>query len=244
MKKNILISLAITLSSLALSASTNISSTQLSEIKENYSKLLKSPGLTIKKGVDYGKFKQIEISAKTKRGTQTFNAFVVKGADNVLFFGKAYNKNGTAYELPVNEKLIKSGVAFTMGSGSENIYIVSDPECPWCQKLETEMSDSARKKYTINMIPMPLAMHKNSRAIMYWVLSGKTNIEKSDRLHNYMTKKDRESWKSFKPSHEEKEKFDKILDLSQTAANELGVRGTPSIYNSEMKKLSFKALVK
>ena len=222
----------------------DMSKDELVKVKNEYSKLLGSPVLTLNKGIDHGKFKQIEVEAKGRRGSQKFNVFVVNGVEGVAFFGKAFTKDGKPFDFPKDSSLIKNGVAFIMGNGTEDIYLVSDPECPWCQKLEKEISSEARAKYKIHMIPMPLAMHPNSKSVLYWVMSAKTDKEKSERLHNYMTGKDKTSWKSFKPTDKQKTEIDKTLASSLKAAEELEARGTPSIYNKDFGKMSFKDLTK
>ena len=222
----------------------DMSKDELVKVKTEYSKLLGSPVLTLNKGIDHGEFKQIEVEARGKRGSQKFNVFVVNGVKGVAFFGKAFTKDGKPFDFPKDSSLIKNGIAFTMGSGKENIYLVTDPECPWCQKLEKEISSKAKSKYTINVIPMPLAMHPNSKNVLYWVMSAKTDKDKGERLHNYMTGKDKNSWKSFKPTDKEKSNIDKTLNSSLKAAEELEARGTPSIYNKDFGKMSFKELTK
>lgn len=224
-------------------ASGELSKKELSTIKSDFKKLLGNPNLIMKKGIDRGSFKQIEIEARSQRGAQKFNVFLVDGVDNVLFFGKAYDKEGKSFEMPKNFDIVKAGVALTIGNGAENIYIVTDPDCPWCQKLEKEISDESRKRYTINIIPMPLPMHHNAKNVLYWVLSAKDNKEMGERLHAHMVGNSTE-WKNYSPSVEDKARFDKILAASLKAANELGATGTPAIYDENLDKMSFQNLVK
>jgi len=38
--------------------------------------------------------------------------------------------------FPKNAEIIKKGVMFTFGKGKKNIYIVTDPQCPFCKLME------------------------------------------------------------------------------------------------------------
>lgn len=248
MKKNALkITLAGLLlagSSLCASAGDMLTKKQLNDIENSYPKFLKAPGVKVTKGMDRGKFKQIGVEIPTRGGVQKFNVFVDDNVKNTIFIGKAYTKDGKSYDLPLNSKLIKQGVAFTMGNGKEDIYLVIDPECPWCQKLEKDMSKEAYNKYKINIIPLPLRMHRNSRNVMYWILSAKTNAEKAKRFYDYTHGKNQSAWRKFKPTDKQVKKYEKILKDSNAAASELQAKGTPSIYTKDFKQMPFQALVK
>jgi len=240
--KTVIAAMATTLIGTSLMASSVLSQEKLDGYKVKYSKLLASPTLTIKKGIDQGKFTQLEVEARTPRGPQRFNVFFVNGVEEAVFFGKAYSPEGKPFKIPMNIKSIKAGVAFTMGEGKEDIYVVSDPDCPWCKKLEVGITPEAKAKYRVNMIPMPLAMHKNAKPVMYWVMSGKDNSEQAKRMHDYMSGADTKSWLNLKLSPNEKSVLDKRLADSLTAAIELGASGTPAIYDKDMNKMSFQAL--
>lgn len=219
-----------------------MSSKELKLVKSEYKALVGAPYLSIIKGIDQGSFKQVSVEANTKRGSQTFEMFIPKSDKNVVFFGKAYDKSGKPYMLPLDTELIKKGVAFTVGNGKENIYLVTDPECPYCRKLESNLDPKISEKYTINVIPMPLSFHRDAKPMLYWILSAKTNKEKAERLHKTMTGD--ESFRKYSPSPAVKAEIDAIFAKSNKAAIELGAKGTPSVYDSNFNKIGYDKLVK
>jgi len=236
MKKLTKLSLiALTLATAAF-ASTPLSKTDIDKLKKEYPQLIGKKGITVKKGIDQGKFKQIELEIQTRRGPQTFEVFVVDGVDNLVFAGSAFDKAGNKYSLPVNEKAIKNGVAFEMGTGPEVLYLVTDPECPYCQRLEKQIKPEALKKYTIKVIPMPLSFHKEAKPMYTYILAGKDNKEKSERMHKTMTGD--KSYKDFKPTEEQKKAANEIFKKGYAGAKELKAGGTPSLYNSKFQKVS------
>jgi len=220
-------------------ASSVLPQNKIDQLKADFPKMVGNPALTIVAGVDQGSFYQLKIQAKGQRGrTQTFDLYITQSKTPTIFIGKAFDKNGNIY---MNQDIIKKGVAFSFGTGKKELYLVTDPECPYCQRLEASISKEALKDYKINVIPMPLSFHKESKPMLYWVLSAKTNKEKAERMHSVMTGS--QDYKSFKVSEAEKIVVDKIIDKSNIAANELGARGTPSVYGPDMKKVDYSFLV-
>lgn len=225
-----------------LVASTKLSADKISELKKAYPELIGKQGMKVVKGVDQGEFSQLELEVNTRRGPQTFEVFIVKGV-NAVFAGSAFSKSGEKFNLPINEKLVKEGIRFTMGSGDKQLYLVTDPECPYCTKLEKKITKEALEKYTINLIPMPLSFHKNSKAMLYYIMAGKDNKEKVERLHSTMAKGDL-SYKDFKPTQKQLDLFNEQIRKGNAAANELKATGTPSLFNSNFNKIGYGILLK
>lgn len=224
-------------------AGTAITPEQEKQLKESFPELIGKQGIKINKGVDHGKFIQVELEVQTPRGPQQFEVHSVKGSD-VLFAGNAYDKSGKKFELPKNGELIKKGVAMTNGNPKgEAIYLVTDPECPYCKKFEENMDPEAAKKYAINIIPMPLSFHKNAVPMFYWILSGKDKKEVQDRFHAVMVKNDK-SWEKFTPSEAEKTKLDEKIKNGMNAAMELKAGGTPSVFDKDFKQMDLSQLMK
>ena len=246
MKKSTKILSLITALSISVSAASAkqgdiLTQKDFEQVKKENKKLFSQPGMKIIKGIDQGDFKQYEVEASGPRGVQRFQFFQSNKIKDTIFFGAAFKTDGTQYSLPVNEKVINEGVAFSMGTGSEQLYLVTDPECPYCQKLEEAIKPEALKKYTINVIPLPLSFHKKAKPMLYWVLSGKTKAEQSTRMHKVMTG-DKE-WETFKVSDTEKSRIDSILSKSDKASKELGAQGTPSVFDKNFQKTNYQMLV-
>jgi len=181
------------------------------------------------------------ITLYNKRGEQ--NIFVTKDLKYTIL-GMVLNNKTKRPVVAIyppepfkgDKKIVKDGVVFSMGKGSEDIYIVTDPECPWCRKFEKMAKNTHfADKYKIHIIFLPLPFHKHAKDMIYYILSAKSESEKAKRFHETLTGDD--SWKTFKLSSKEKEKIDKELLKSQKAVEELGAKGTPSFYDKNMKEI-------
>lgn len=211
-----------------------LSQDKIKEIENKFPKILKVPGLTINKGMERKGFSQLEIEVSTQQGPQTFEAFVVDGVD-VFFAGTAYDKEGKSITLPIDVDSVKAGVALSFGNpNGEEVYLVTDPECPYCQRLEHSLSANALSKYKVNVIPMPLSFHPNAIPMLYYAFDAGENDKIVERLSKVMKGEDK-SYKDFKPSAELKAKVDKIVQSGYKAATVLKAQGTPSLYNKDFR---------
>ena len=135
-----------------------------------------------------------------------------------------------------SKQIVNNGVLFSFGNGKEDLYIVTDPQCPYCQKFEklakkTKLSE----KYKIHIIFLPLPFHKNAPAMIEYILSGKDDKEKSQRFHKTLTGDN--SWQTFKATPKQKERIANELKKSKKAVEELGARGTPYFYDKNLKEI-------
>jgi len=212
-------------------------------VQDKFPKLLKNPSIEFSKGVNENGFKHIELIAKDPRGqrpSQKFEIFITDSKEPVAFIGKAFNTNGEPYLLPVDSEIVKKGVAFTISDPTykgkkEDLYLVTDPQCPYCQRFEENMDKEIAKKYNIHVIPMPLSFHDQAKPMLYWVLSAKTKAEQADRMEKVM--KGDMSYKKFSPTPEQKATADKVFEDANNAASELGAQGTPMVFDKDMKPI-------
>ncbi len=156
--------------------------------------------------------------------------------------GKIINKNGKILvpNFPKNVKIIKNGVLFTFGKGEKDIYIVTDPECPFCRLMEKQKKNILAKNYRVHVILMPLPFHKYAKAMSYYILAAKTDKEKAKRLQEVLAGSN--AWKNFHPTKEQIKKFNEELAKSKKAAIELGAQGTPSIYDKNFNPIPWPKL--
>jgi len=138
-------------------------------------------------------------------------------------------------DFPINKDLIKKGVAFTYGSGNKDIYLVTDPQCPYCRMLENKKGDMLLKKYRIHVILYPLPFHQYAKPMTEYILAGKNDIERAARMRRVL--KGSNEWKNFHPSNKEKKEIQEKMTEMQKAVNELGAQGTPTIYDSNFKQI-------
>jgi len=144
---------------------------------------------------------------------------------------------------PVDKNIVKKGVVFSFGEGKKDLYIVTDPECPFCREFEKKAKTvNLTKDYKIHLIFLPLSFHKESKDMIYYILAGKSKKEQIERFHK--TLQGDNSWRNFKVTKNQKEKFDKKIEVSKKAANELGAQGTPSFYDSKFNEINRNELLK
>ncbi|WP_456480498.1 thioredoxin fold domain-containing protein [Nautilia sp.] len=180
------------------------------------------------------------INIKTPRGAG--NIYITKDKKYTILGNVLNNKNGQPLSgnFPVNKKTVQNGVVFTFGKGSKEIYLVTDPECPFCRMMEAKTKDNLEKNYKVHVILFPLSFHKDAKAMSYYILAGKTDTEKAERFREVLGGGNK--WKNYHPTKEEKAKFDKMLENSKKAVEELGARGTPSVYDSNFNKINWTTL--
>jgi len=195
-------------------------------------------GLKVK-GQDKGDFYLITVYDKRGAG----NVFITKNLKYTIL-GNILNNQTKQIIRPTypvkpfsgNKQTVKNGVVFTIGHGNKDLYVVTDPQCPFCQRFE-KLAEKAHlaDKYTIHIIFMPLSFHKHSEAMIYYILSANTNQEKAKRFKEILDGGD--AWSKFTPTAKEKENIDKMISKSEKAATELGARGTPSFYDKNMNEI-------
>ncbi|MFL1706537.1 thioredoxin fold domain-containing protein [Campylobacter sp. MOP7] len=207
---------------------------QLKEIKMRFPTVFTEGQVTIDKGIDHGKFKQFWVIVRTPQGNQKFESFVFNDIPDILVAGAAYDVKGEKIALPLDAKTINDAVMVKMGTGEKQVYLVTDPECPYCQRLESNITPDVLKKYTINVIPMPLSFHPKAKPMLYWVLDAPKE-EQAKRLSKVLTG-DTE-FEKFKPSAELKAKADAIIEKGFRAAEELNAQGTPSLFDDKFQPL-------
>lgn len=181
-----------------------------------------------------------------KKGFQTSNAFMSKN-EKYLILGRIIDlktqKILTAHP-PVNVEAVKKGVVFTFGKGKKVIYVVTDPECPFCKRLfdNKKAMSELNNNYKINVILYPLSFHKYSKEMSLYVLAGKTAKERHQRLEEMY--KGSNAFQKVKYTKVQKEKLEKELNLSKNAAKALSFTGTPEFFDSNFNQISFAELAK
>jgi len=208
-----------------------VDKTKLQELKAK-NRVLQDPVLTIKGAIEKPDSYILKLEAKSPQGSQLITAFLDKKTSE-LYIGSAYDKEGKAIIFPKDAKVVKEGVAFSYGKGSKDIYIVTDPECPYCSKFEKAIAGKL-DDYKVHVILFPLSFHKKSPAMVDWIMQGKDDAERKERFEEIMIKGStkyaeliKDAKKPFKYSSTTQEHMNK----SDKAAMELNVRGTPAIYD-------------
>jgi len=191
------------------------------------------------KGVEKKDFYIITVYDKRGEG----NFFVTKDLKYTILGNVIDNQTKTplkaeypAKKFSGKKDIVKNGVLFSFGNGDKDLYVVTDPECPFCQKFE-KLAKKAKlgEQYKIHIIFLPLPFHKHSKDMIYYILSAKTDAQKAKRFHETLTGDTK--WASFTPTKAQKAKIDAELKKAQKAVEELGARGTPSFYDENFTEI-------
>jgi len=216
-----------------LIASSMFSMLNASEISQKYLNHLKAlPSLSmfnIKEAEDLGNLYHFKAIAKRGRITP-LNVFLTKD-EKYLIIGNGFNtKDKTKLEFEVDMKQYKKDAAFTYGTGKDEYYVFTDPECPFCHRFE-KLMQRLGDKATFHVYLFPLRMHKEAKGMSLHVLS-QPKDKRASALYEMMIKHSKE-YKNTKPSEEAKKALQKQMQIAQ----ELSVTGTPSLFDANGNKI-------
>jgi len=144
---------------------------------------------------------------------------------------------------PVNANIVKKGIAFTFGKGKKTVYLVTDPQCPFCKMLNNNKKamNELAKKYTINVILYPLPFHHNSKEMILYILQAKTAKQRQERLNAIFHGST--DYKKLKLTKTEKRKLENKMKAGMNAAVELNFKGTPSVFDKNFNPVSINTLI-
>ena len=218
--------------------------TKLQEIKTK-NVVLQDPAVEIKGAIDKPDSYVLKLVASSPGGAQLLTVFLDKKTSEI-YIGSGYDKDGRSITFPKDVEAIKEGVAFSYGKGNKQIYIITDPECPYCARFERAVNGKL-DDYTVHVILFPLSFHKKTPAMIEWIMQGKNDAEKKERYEAVMLKGStiyNTLIKDGNPPFAYSSSVKEYLEKSAQAAMELNMRGTPAIYNEEFQPIGQDQLLK
>jgi len=213
--------------------------TKLQAIKMK-NKVLQDPVLHIKAVIEKPHNYIVKLEARSPRGSQILQAVLDKKSDE-LYIGAAYEKSGKPIVFPKDKKAISDGVAFSYGKGTKDVYIVTDPECPYCSKFEKSIHGKLDELYRVHVILMPLSFHKKAPAMIEWIMQSSDDEKRKERFEAIMLKGSTaytDLIKDTKKPFSYSTGIHQYIQKSNLATAELNVRGTPAVYDANFKAIS------
>jgi len=213
----------------------DLNSTQLVELTEKV-KILKNPNLKLIQARNLGNVTFVQIEAKGPGGNGKLMEAFVDNLTGSIYVGGGYDLKGFKISFPLDTTKIDNGVAFTYGTGKRNLYVVTDPKCPYCTKFFNEAEERISEDFKVNVILLALPMHPKAKVINSYIMAGKTNEEKYKRYVQMMSDKTKNKTELYKDSKVNTE----YETNSSYASQELNVGGTPTFF--ERRGDNFKAI--
>ncbi len=159
--------------------------TKLKEI-EAKNVVLQDPSLEMTGAIEKSDSYILKLIAKSPGGSQLLTVFLDKKTSEI-YIGSGYDKEGRMIIFPKDTAAIKESVAFSYGTGNKEIYIITDPECPYCTRFEKAVHGKLAG-YTVHVIFFPLSFHKKAPAMVDWIMQGKDDVAKKERFEKIMLK--------------------------------------------------------
>lgn len=159
----------------------------------------------------------------------------------VIITGNAIDiQTGQQIIIPIDMSLLKGKEALTYGTGSQEYYVFTDPECPYCKKFESYYEE-IKDKVKLHIFFFPLSFHENAREMSLYVLSKKNNDERIKAMLS-VTPTQKE-YLNRKIEGKERLKLESILDEHLGIAQSFNISGTPSVYDKDGRKISWAQLL-
>jgi thiol:disulfide interchange protein DsbC len=209
-------------------ASSLITSSQIKQM-ENLN-IFKKSGISITKGLDADSVYILNIKAQNAVDT----VYLTKDKKYLISGDVLDANNGMPLTMPVDVSILKGKEAFTFGTGSDEYILFTDPECPYCRKFESYFPQ-IEDKVKIRVFYYPLDFHKNAYDLSLFIMAQENAKDRLNAMLN-VTAKD-EEFKNHKFKSGQKEKLSKKLDENIELALQMGVQGTPAMFDLKGNKI-------
>ena len=226
--------LASTLVATAATAAEKLSDKQIKEI-ENL-ELFKRVQINVKSAYDAGSVYLLKVNV---RGGSD-EIYLTKDKKYLIAGDVINTTNGEKLSVPADLSKVNGNEAFTYGTGKDEYVLFTDPECPYCKKFESYLPQ-IKDKVKIKVMFFPLDFHKNAKDISTYVMSKKDQDAMATALFN--TTKDSADFKNRKIDAATQTKLNEKLEKQINIGKELGVQGTPAVFDKDGNKVSWVAML-
>jgi thiol:disulfide interchange protein DsbC len=171
--------------------------------------------------------------------TKPFDFYITKDKKIIIMGNALYTDTKEKVGFPIEKSVFEGKEAFSYGTGSEVLYLFTDPECPYCKQFEMKMA-TLKKKYTFKIYLFPLPFHTEAIPMSKWILKGKDNNQMGERLiaiANGST-----AYKNLVLSADEDKQLTAIINAQMGVAQEAEISGTPTVLDSDLSKVNWPTL--
>ena len=192
--------------------------------------LFKRAQIKINKAYDTGSLYILNISVQGNPD----EIYLTKDKKFVLAGDVIDASNGMKITSPADVAPIRGKEAFVYGTGTEEYFLFTDPECKYCKMLESYLP-KIQDKVKIRVFYYPLDSHTNAKDLSLYIMSQKTADKKISAMFDSTTIV--EKAKSMKYTPAELEKLEKQLDEQIQIGMKLNVQGTPTLFDKDGKNI-------
>ena len=173
---------------------------------------------------------------------KNFSVITDKDGKYLILTNNVFDVNKQApIKISVNVGLLKDKELFTYGTGKNEYYIFTDPECPYCHRFESKWKN-IKENVKFKIFFFNLDFHKNANAMSRWILSANNNDEINERLN--AIGKGSTDYKTFKLSNDKISELNKKIEASRALGITLGVQGTPAVFDAKGNSVNWSTLIK
>lgn len=122
-----------------------------------------------------------------------------------------------AQMIDVQKLPIKNAITREKGSASNTLYVFTDPRCPFCKKLETEIAQLDNVRIHTFLTPLT-SLHPDAKEVSARILCAQNQVQAFEEV----MLRDKE------PNNEAK--CQTTLTENEKLMTELGIKGTPTLF--------------
>lgn len=225
--------------SLSIVATSALFAADLSKTKEAIQNIefVKKVGFSVK---DVKELNDVYAVNASHPKTPKLTLFVSKDLKTVVI-GQGFMSNGEPIDFPINMAQYQKDAVYTIGQGKNEYYLFTDPECPYCQNFE-QKTNMLIDDIKIYVFLFPLDFHQNAQAMSRYILSQKNNDARAKAMHDIANGK--ENYKALKLSANDELKLKEQISKQLKLGQEIGVTGTPAVFDSKGKPVQWPNLLK
>ena len=190
--------------------------------------LLKRAQIKITKANDIGSLYILNINVQGNAD----EIYLTKDKKLILSGDLIDVNSGIKISAPADLTGVRGKEAFVYGKGTEEYFLFTDPECPYCKKFESYLPQ-IENKVKIRVFYFPLESHENAKDLSLYVLSQKTSSQKVEAMFSGADNLDKA--KNAKYTQAELAKLEKTLEEQIQIGMKLNVQGTPTIFDKDGK---------
>jgi thiol:disulfide interchange protein DsbC len=225
--KKLLLALVVVTS---LNAAAPLSKSEIKKIEEL--ELFKRVPITVKSAYDLESFYLLKVIIQGNND----EVYLTKDMKNLIAGDVISTSSGAKLEAPADLTNVRGKESLIFGSGSDEYFLFTDPECPYCKKFESYFPQ-LEKNVKIRVFYYPLDFHKNAKDMSLYVMSKKTNDEKIKAMLSINVND--EGYKNRNISKEQLAELEASLAAQMAIAQELHVSGTPAVFDKDGNKVSW-----